>query len=418
MKKLTITQNKTGARRFTKVSYPIRYGRYGEIRTPDWIYQFNLSHEIKFIQGHGNGWPPSEWLKRTVGNDWVYYLAGDYSGVRDAFGEYYLPCPDYSTNSFITRNPFNDKAVISALSNWQAWTEKFSTLARRQTPVDHQRFVRKIGENNPTELDLKAGRFHEIIGGRVSVLPPDTRHVDYEVIPVVIADGCLYNCGFCRVKSNRRFTPRTPKNIIDQIKALKAFYGADLSNYNAIFLGQHDALAADPKLILFAAKKAYELLELKKAYMDDSLLFLFGSVDALMDANPAFFDALQALPFYTYINIGFESADSGTLKYLKKPITAPLIEQAFKKMLAINKKYNRVEITANFVYGDHLPAGHLPAFFELIEKEMTHSIPKGTIYFSPLFNNGAGFHENIVRNFYRIKTRTPLPCYLYLIQRL
>lgn len=418
MKKLTITQNKTGARRFTKVSYPIRYGRYGEIRPPDWTYQFNLNHEIKFIQGRGNGWPPSEWLKRTVGNDWVYYLAGDYSGVRDAFGEYYLPCPDYSTNSFITRKPFNDRAVISALSNWQEWTEKIPTLAQRQTVTDHQRFLRKIGENDPTELDLKARRFHEIIGGRISVLPPDTRHVDYEVIPVVIADGCLYNCGFCRVKSNRRFTPRTLKNIIDQIKALKAFYGADRSNYNAIFLGQHDALAADPEIILFAAEKAYELLELKKAYMDDSLLFLFGSVDALMDANPAFFDALQALPFYTYINIGFESANSETLKYLKKPIAVSLIEQAFKKMLAINKKYNRVEITANFVYGDHLPAGHLSAFFELIEKEMTRSIPKGTIYFSPLFNNGAGVHKNIVRNFYRIKTQTPLPCYLYLIQRL
>ncbi len=88
---LTITLNKTGARQFAKVSYPIRYGRYAEIKTPAYTYQFNLNHEIKYIQGHGNGWPsPSEWLKRTVGNDWVYYLAGDYSAQ--------VPIGDVTTN--------------------------------------------------------------------------------------------------------------------------------------------------------------------------------------------------------------------------------------------------------------------------------------------------------------------------------
>ena len=86
---LNITLNKHGSDRYTKASYPIRYGRFSEIKTSDHTFQFNLNGEIKFIQGLGKNWPdPSERLKRTVGNDWVYYSTGGYSGVYDSFGEY------------------------------------------------------------------------------------------------------------------------------------------------------------------------------------------------------------------------------------------------------------------------------------------------------------------------------------------
>lgn len=416
---LTITLNKTGARQFTKVSYPIRYGRYAEIKTPAYTYQFNLNHEIKYIQGHGNGWPsPSEWLKRTVGNDWVYYLAGDYSGVRDAFGEYYLPCPSYPTNSFISRNPFKDRAVTAAIDTWQNLRKRISTLASDATPDHLKQFLKQVGKNDPVGLDRKARRFHQIIAGPITVLPPDTRHVDYEVIPIIIADGCLYKCGFCRVKSRDTFTPRTRENIIDQINQLKAFYGHDLKNYNAIFLGLHDALYADPDLILFAAKKAYDLLELKNTHLKGAHLFLFGSVDAIIDSKMSFFDTLQSLPYSTYINIGLESADQQTLNILKKPITSEMVAQAFTKMLAINKKYGKIEITANFVYGDGLPKSHLPSFFDLVRKKLDRPSGKGTVYFSPLMNGDGMEHRNIVRRFYKIKTQNPLPSYLYLIQRL
>lgn len=416
---LTITLNKTGACQFTKVSYPIRYGRYAEIKTPAYTCQFNLNQEIKYIQGHGNGWPsPSEWLKRTVGNDWVYYLAGDYSGVRDAFGEYYLPCPSYPSNSFISRNPFKDRAVAFAIDAWNNLIKKVSALAPNTEFVDLKRFMHKIGENDPDTLGRKARQFHRITHGQITVLPPDTRHVDYEVIPIIIADGCLYKCGFCRVKSRDDFTPRTRQNIIDQINQLKAFYGHDLKNYNAIFLGLHDALNADPGLILFAAEKAYDLLELKNIHLKGAHLFLFGSVDAIINSKMSFFDALQSLPYSTYINIGLESADQQTLNILKKPITSEMVAQAFTKMLAINKKYSKIEITANFVYGDHLPQSHLSSFFDLTRKKLDHPSGKGTVYFSPLMNGGVMEHRNIVRRFYKIKTQNPLPSYLYLIQRL
>ena len=110
---LIITPDKKGAREYSKVSYPLRYGSFAEIRTPDYIFQFNLNGEIKFISGQGINWPdPSEWLKRTVTNDWIYYSTGGYSGVYDSFGEYYLPCLSYPSNTINLSDPFNNNAVI------------------------------------------------------------------------------------------------------------------------------------------------------------------------------------------------------------------------------------------------------------------------------------------------------------------
>ena len=95
-----------------------------------------------------------------------------------------------------------------------------------------------------------------------------------------------------------------------------------------------------------------------------------------------------------------------------------MVAQALTKMLAINKKYSKIEITANFVYGDHLPPSHLSSFFDLTRKKLDRPSSKGTVYFSPLMNGGVMEHRNIVRRFYKIKTQNPLPSYLYLIQRL
>jgi hypothetical protein len=60
-----------------------------------------------------------------------------------------------------------------------------------------------------TALHERSQKLQAIIGGKMSVLPPDTRHVDYETIPVNIADGCLYRSKFCCVKSTRKFQARS-----------------------------------------------------------------------------------------------------------------------------------------------------------------------------------------------------------------
>jgi hypothetical protein len=419
---LSIILNKTGSVEFGKVSYPIRYGRFSEIKTPGYTFQCNLNGEIKYIQGRGEGWPhAAEWLKRTVANDWVYYSAAEYGRAYDYFGEYYLPCLSYPSNSIMGGNPFDDRAVRSALEAWEESRIELKGLRARSLPQTLEDFLSLATENDVRRLQLRCQALHKLIRGWVTVLPPDTRHVDYEIIPLIIADGCLYNCSFCRVKTGEDFAPRDKKSIKEQIRRLKAFYSYDLPNYNAVFLGQHDALNAGQDLIEFAASNAYVILEMNQSHMRDVYLFLFGSVDSLLKAEEGLFEMLQGLPFRTYINVGLESADQETLTALGKPIASEMICEAFARMLEVNKGYERIEVTANFLLGSNLPQGHLTNSLDMMRNGLGRFYSKGAIYFSPLVNGGPMSGETrrtMVRRFGEIKSLSLLPTYLYLIQRL
>jgi radical SAM superfamily enzyme YgiQ (UPF0313 family) len=418
----SIILDKEGDRNYSKVSYPIRYGRFAEIKTSDVILQFSLNGEIKYIQGRPPRWPhPGEWLKRTVGNDWIYYSAGDYKDVYDLFGEYYFPCLPYPSNSLLGGNPFNDPAVESAMRSWQKSERVIKGLILRDIPHSLRDFLIRVAENDAKTLVLRSRELYRFIGGQVTVLPPDTRHVDYEVIPVVVADGCLYHCGFCRVKTGQDYLPRTRENILDQIKNLKRFYARDLPNYNAIFLGQHDALRAGQGLLEFAAINAYELFEFERSYMKESRLFLFGSADSMIHSEEALFESLNSLPFSTYLNIGLESADPATLAALKKPVGVETVRDAFARMLDVNRRYERIEVTANFVLGEDLPPSHLTSFLELTQNGLDRFYNKGSIYLSPLMNGevqDGGRRRELLRRFNKVKMHSRLPTFLYLIQRL
>ena len=415
-----ITPEKQGANRYSKVSYPLRYGRYSEIRTSGHLFQFNLNGELKFITGRGGDWPnPSEWLKRTVAGDWVYYSAGGYDGPYDCFGEYYIPCFSYPSNNINSCDPFEDRAVAAAIEAWGALHEELTNLEPDFPPAEARNFLGLLKSNSPAELLKKAGRLTDIIGDRVTVLPPDTRHVDYDVIPLIVADGCLYKCGFCRIKSRLKFKERPKENIEAQIGRLREFFGTDISNYNSVFLGQHDALNSDPGLIEYAAKSAFEAFDLKNSNLRDPSLFIFGSVDSIINSDPETFERINRLPFSTYINVGLESADPETLGRLQKGITAEGVETAFKKIIDINKRYERIEVTSNFVFGPGLPPGHIESVLGLTRKHFDHPGPKGTVYFSPLFDpDDSVWKRNIKREFYKLKIKIPVPSFLYLIQRL
>ncbi len=417
---LHITLDKEGARAYAKVSYPLRYGRFAEIKTHAHVFQFNLNGELKFISGRGKDWPhPSEWLKRTITNDWVYYSTGGYDGPYDCFGEYYVPCLSYPSNNINSCDPFHDNAVISAIKAWDRLHETLMELNSGSLPKEMRDFIDLVMVNSPTELRKRSGRIYEIIGDNITVLPPDVRHVDYDVIPIIIADGCLYKCGFCRVKSRLHFKERSREDIKTQVRDLKKFFGNDISNYNSVFLGQHDALNSSYDLVEFAARYAFESFDLNNSNIDGPSLFIFGSVDSIIKSDYYIFERIEKLPFKTYINIGFESADQETLDKLGKGITKEAVERAFTKSVEINRRYEKIEITSNFVLGDHLPEGHIKSFFKLIEKNFDQPFHKGSIYFSPLINaKNTGWKRNIKREFFKLKIRIPVPSFLYLIQKL
>lgn len=424
--KYILTPQKKGSTVYTKMSYPVHCGLYSVLETDHHVFHFNLNNEIIRAKAKGDVWGhPHEWMKRTVGNDWVFYSTGGYTGVFEATGEYYLPNFRYPTNSILGGQPFRLQEIHSLAENWhQILLElldklEFTLSAEIQCDSSHKKlheFLTKATVNTPHNLEKKARQLFDIIGGRISVLPPDARHVDYNLIPLTIAQGCLYKCRFCKVKNAALFAEKDPTEIQSQISSFKDHYGADLKNYNSLFLGEHDALLARAGLITSSIEKAYREFNFSNSYPKGSNVFLFGSVTSLLEAPEQLFQDLENLPPLIYVNIGLESADQETLDKIGKPISAQQVQQAFDRIQDINNRYNSIEITANFLMDDTLPKNHYPKIIKLIRDEQTFTKPKGTIYFSPLTFDKPS--RSRLFEFNRLKILSKFPTYLYIIQRL
>jgi len=396
---MKLIRDKQGASKYVKMDCPVRYGRFHEVETEDYIYHLNLNDEVKHIQGRGEEWPhPAEWLTRTPGNDWVYYATGGYQGVFDLFGEYYVPIPDYPTNHIIRKNPFLEPSVRAAIES-----------------------IDRLLVKGSAELARREREFHDIIGGVVSVLPPDSRHVNYEVLPVNVSDGCLYNCAFCAIKTGDTFKVRDRRDVDRQIDELCDYLGADIVNYNSVFLGGHDGLFSGGELIEHAAARAYDAFGLERSCMQGANLFLFGSVHSLLCADERLFEAVNRLPYSTWINIGLESADAETLKELGKPLSVDDVGRAFARMVEINRSYEKIEISANFVISMELSQRHTDSIIELTHRVLPRPYSKGVVYLSPLMTEAqkrrAGWREWL-KKIHDMQIACRLPCYLYLIQRL
>ena len=413
---LTLTLLKQGSRQYVKASYPVRYGQYAEIRDSSYCYQFNLNGEIKLVQGQSHLWHHNDWLKRTVANDWIYYSASGYGSVESMLGEHYVPCLSYACSPCTAATPFETEPVkkaLAAVGNLHAW------IADRADQTEDEQvrtFLQRAAENDAAMLASRAQQLHSIIGSHVTVLPPDTRHVDYDVIPVIIADGCLYKCGFCSVKTGRDFALRSRPDISRQLEKLRDFYGPDLRNYNSLFLGQHDALFAGWDHIGFTLETAYELFQFKNSGMNGANAFMFGSVGSLLAAPDSLFRSLNETPFYTYINIGLESAQQEALELLKKPLQERRVREAFLKMLDINKTCDRIEITSNFVTGEPLPEGHVSSMIELVKRSADSRCSKGAIYLSPLSQQKP--LQAVREQLFDLKRNSRIPVFLYIMQRL
>ena len=413
-KELSIELNCCGTKEYTKVSFPVKYGIFSRIETCDYIFEFNLNHEICHAKSKKRTWlHPSEWLKRTMGDDWVYYSTGGYSGVFEALGEYYLPNLTYPTNSLLGGKPFEETEIDGIVSNWH---EIISQLSDTGMPVEFSRWNQSIQQQSPERLQKKAENLFEISGSRVSVMPPDARHVDYNIIPLNISDGCPYKCRFCKVKNEKNFSIRSKQDIDNQIIELKQWLDKDVINFNALFLGEHDALNAPCDLIITTIQDAFDAFEFQSSYMKENFLFMFGSVDSFLNTEKTFFDSLNCLPFQTFINIGLESYDQATLDLLGKPLTQNQVGQAFEKVQTINDTFPNIEITCNFVMDDTLPDSHYEALMTLIRASVNRTKPKGCIYLSPL-KFGCPSRQ-VLYDFYKLKALSRFPTFLYMIQRL
>ncbi len=400
-----------------KFSFPVSYGITAKVRWRGFELDFNLRGGWKRLAGKPSVWPdPQAVLKRTEGNELIYYGTDGYASSYDLIKNYYVPFNGRYDSEIFTEKPLEEEHVRRALLAYDGLVAAAGKLAARVEGPRPRDFLQQLAASDRVMLAGEADRLHRIIGGHLPVLPPDTIDVDYEVIPLIITEGCSYQCRFCRFKTAGGFHVRDRESIALQIKALKDFYGADLVNYNSLVLGQNNALAAGEDILTGTASRAYEALNLGASYhRGRPNLFIFGSVDAFLEAGNSLFDRLENLPYATAINVGLESPDQDTLDSLGKPLRAERVRQAFRKMRAVNGQYSQITVSCNFVIGTDLPARHVEAIKTLLSEKQA-APGKGRVYLSPLL--GASQRRQILKEFREIKINSPLPVFIYLAQRL
>ncbi len=346
-------------REYTPMSFLGYHGRLQVVDAQGMRFLFDLEGRLKWVAvQEGERWPGAGTaLRRTLGNHWLIYEQGVYDAAFALTGRYYIPRPLLAAQV---------KARLSG----------FDLLASR------------VGVHGFQGLASQAMELWRLLGGTVPVLPPECSSVDYDVVPLFVTRGCLHNCSFCSVKSGIGLERLKWHEIVKQIEGLARYLGTDSINYNSLFLGQNDALAADPALIIGAASEAFHRLGLGRSIMRGSNLFLFASVDSLLDAPDHLFLQLDALPYeQVHINVGLESFDQETLERLGKPVTGAMVMAAFRRGLDLARGSVRLRFSFNVVTGPGLSEAH---HRRLEEELMALDGPTSrcTIYVSPLLGHG------------------------------
>jgi hypothetical protein len=416
-----VEPGRRGLFRPVKADFPVRYGEYSRVSTKTLTMDFDRNGRIRFLQGRGDGWPhPLEYLKRTDGNDWVYYGLSEYGDFLDLYGEHYLPCTRYVTNRPLGGEPFGLACVNQALA---VWHEACMSVHGNRWILDvgARELVEQIARTGPEGLERHAQSLHAILGASIPVLPPDARHVDYDVVPLILVDGCSYRCRFCIARDAAGFGPRTKAGVAGQLDALETWLGRQRGNVQGLFLGLHDGLSADDGLILWSLESAFQKLGFEGSSFGSPHLFMFGSVDSLLRKKPAFFDALNALPWNVFINVGLESSHGPALERLGKPLTPDLVDAAFGRALEINATWMNMEVTTNFILFPEKDEASEMSMVELIHRHVSRPLSRSTVYLSPLMEGGRrprSPRREFLERVQRIQRLVPVPLYVYLIQRL
>ncbi len=408
---------KQGLSRYEKLSYPVRFGVYHEVSGRGLTVHFNLRGHPVYLQSTAASWPhPHDWIKITPSGKMLYLSSGSYLDGFSLYGEHFIPVPDHSSNSLFPFDPFSLAEVREAAKRFKGWVDELmSALSAAPTP-QALAFLSALKQTCTHPLQ-SAMRFHAAIRGTVPVLPPDTRHTMYDVIPLIISDGCLSNCGFCTIKTGTPFRERSFDEIREQADNTVEFLGPDLRNFNAVFLGQNDALACSHSLIDFAVSLSLSRFEIKNSLIREPVLFMFGSVNSLLAASESTFHMIEGSGLRCYINIGFESFHQPTLDLLKKPVNASDVRLAFQKALDINHCFSHIEITGNFVLGASLPDEHNEMLSQTLTQPAaanTHGGQTITIYLSPLSGHRDESRQ-MLRTVRTLQQTSNIPCYLYLL---
>jgi radical SAM superfamily enzyme YgiQ (UPF0313 family) len=155
----------------------------------------------------------------------------------------------------------------------------------------------------------------------------------YPYARILTSRGCPYNCVFCQVESisGRKFRPRSPENILDEIQYLKDTYGIK-------------SIIFDDDNLFNNKQRAKEFLQ---GIIDRNLVMPWVAIAVAVFKLDAELVKLMRLSGCEYIAIAIES---GTERVLKKIIKKPVNFEHAKKMVRLAKEIG-IYVAANFIVG-------------------------------------------------------------------
>ena len=304
---------------YESVSHVCFRGLFHEVAEKGIKYVTDLNGALKwvFIEESDAIYEAGSLFRRTIGGRWLIYDGSLYSESFDLTGRHYIPIPmDYQGVHVLK----GERGLLQkALMRWDRWLDNGNGKLGGQDGEARQFFYSTKGLRN---RDI---RLRGILKATVPVVPPEAIFWDYDVIPIVLADGCVSNCTFCCVKTGGEFQERSFHQIQESIRGLKRWLGDDLKNFSSLFLGQNDALYADTRLLQDVAIYAHEEFCMDRAYVRPRGLFMFGSPLSLTKKKITDFNMIEKIPFEKiHINVGIESLDAHTLQALGRPFDLKL----------------------------------------------------------------------------------------------
>ena len=391
---------KEGRKDHKSVSHIVFRGLFHEVNAGKYRYVISLNNDLKWIFKAGGGtiFEEGTLFRRTPGGRWILYDSSLYSEAFSLLGRHYMPVPlDFP--QFL--HPVEERKVLDeALKVWDELLEDQG----------------EPGENGFRKTPSLLSRSRELRGilkSTVPVVPPEAVFFDYDLIPLVVQEGCHANCKFCTVKSGASPRVRSLKEIEVMLSGLKAWFGRDLVNYPVLFLGQHDALSCDISLLEEAAHMAYEALSLKDNCFSTSRLIMFASPLSVSQKTTGEFKRLERLPFDAiHINVGIESLDGATLSLIGRPFDLGLIKQALCKIDEVHSSTEKIMFSTNFLISPSFPCGHVESLKEYLNME--RPLKKGMAFISPLMGEYKNVGE-VKREVFKLKAGASIPAYLYSI---